>query len=111
MPANGKGLKSTSHRPKTRESRQWTGVSPLVRRKPYHPDHAGHIAFLMECWNAGEMGTVEEYIEELRLEGYSPDVLQSILAQATQGMPGDTLTWEDRDALDEPPSDEERLAA
>lgn len=88
MVANGKGLVSTSLRRKTREASEWTGRSPTVRRGAYHPDHAEHILFLQELWARGEMTLVEEYARELRVSGYGAEVVQSILAQGTQGMPG-----------------------
>ena len=86
--ANGKGLSSTSHRSKTREAKDWTGRSPLTRRLPFNPDHAEHIEFLLDAWQQGELDMVSEYSDVLLAQGYSPSVVQSILAQGTQGMPG-----------------------
>lgn len=98
MAVNGLGLKSTSHRQKAREAEEWTGRSPLVRQHPLHAEHAEHINFMLELWQVGEMEMVSQYATELVTTGYSPEVVQSILAQGTQGMPGVSAKCEARDA-------------
>jgi hypothetical protein len=89
MVANGKGLMGTSHRAKERESKLgWTGRSPVVRRCPLNHNHAEYIGFVADCWAQAEFGVLAEYAGLLRREGFGDEVVQSILAQGTQGMPG-----------------------
>ena len=87
MIATAKGHRTTSHRYKAREAKDWTGANPVHRKSALNPDHADHILFVQECWQSGEMDLIEEYAAVLRADGYGQALVQSILSQGTQGMP------------------------